>query len=192
MGFYLNTLTENVKEKKMKGVMLNVSQNPSKPIVKKLEGELDSIAGEDETEKLLVQSNLMKFKDKSHEYKVRMLDSLSQEEEEEKGEKSFNQEGFLVIYDMNIHTSKDVGMVGAYYVIGEDENKENAMILVCAHEIVMAWSVKKEKLLWSFEPSHDLEVVEITSRGLQIGLKKPANNIKVRSSVDFREANNFI
>ncbi len=168
-----------MKEKKTKGFMLNVSQNPSKPVVKKLEGELNPIAGEDETEKLLVQSNLMRYKDKSHEYKVRILDSVPSEEEE-KGEKISKKEGLLVIYDMNIHTSKDLGMVGAYYVIGEDEDKESAMVLVCAHEIVMAWSVKKEKLLWSFEPSHDLEVVEITSRGLQIGLKKPVNNIKVK------------
>ena len=161
----------------MKGFMLSVSQNPSKPVTKKLNGVLDSI--EDETEQLLVRSNLMRYKDKSHEYKVRMLDPIDQEEEKYEKEPILeqNEEGYLVIYDMNIHTTKDLGMVGAYYVIGEDENKENAMILVCAHEVILAWNLKKEKILWNFEPK-DLEVVEITSRGLQIGLKKPPSGDK--------------
>jgi len=163
------------KDLKVKGMMLNVSQNPSKPVVTKLNGALDSI--EDETEKLLVRSNLMRYKDKSHEYKIRMLDPVDQEEEkyDTSSIEGRSGEGYLVIYDMNIHTTKDLGMIGAYCVVGENES---AMILVCAHEIILAWGLKKEKILWSFEPK-DLEVVEITSRGLQVGLKRAVgNNIK--------------
>jgi len=159
----------------VKGFFIGMYQGITGLVVKPITGTLDGASRAAEG----VRNSVMRFEDESKEYRVRMPRAFYGQEKYYKDYEQIDADTFVILYDKEGEDSKELGLIEAFHVVPEDEDVNNAVILVLTNEVIFAWSLYEEKTVWSLDLK-DIRIVEIKWKGIQIGLMKATKGFKVK------------